>query len=276
MTTIRDVRLRLRAAAAAASINPRDVDVLLADALGRSFTSVLASDHEELPTALEPLVERAVSRRLAREPLQYIRGRCDFYGREFSVDTRVLIPRPETELLVEHALMRATRDARVLDVATGSGCIAATIALERPDCTLFGSDISIGALALARNNAQALHAAVSFFAGDLLEPVLDARWDVIVSNPPYVARAEASTMQEEVVRHEPHGALFAADEGLAIIRALIEQSRDILSREGFLLMEIGYGQLPAVTREAERLGWRIKAYDDLAAIPRVVVLSRDR
>ena len=274
MTTIREVRARLRSDALAAGINPRDVDILLADVLGRSFTSILAWDEKELSSDAASALDEAVARRRRGEPLQYICGRCDFYGRGFVVDPRVLIPRPETELLVEHALMRATANARVLDVATGSGCIAVTIALERSDVTVFGSDISYDALAVAKKNADSLEADVSFFAGDLLEPVRDSRWDLIVSNPPYVSRKEASTMQTEVVRHEPHGALFAEDDGTAIIRSLLDQSRALLRLEGFLLMEIGFGQLPAVSRAAKELGWSVEAFNDLAAIPRVVVLSR--
>ncbi|HVT02800.1 MAG TPA: peptide chain release factor N(5)-glutamine methyltransferase [Thermoanaerobaculia bacterium] len=274
MTTIREVRARLRSDALAAGINPRDVDILLADVLGRSFTSILARDEKELSSDAATALDDAVARRRRGEPLQYIRGRCDFYGRGFVVDPRVLIPRPETELLVEHALMRATANARVLDVATGSGCIAVTIALERTDVTVFGCDISYDALAVANKNADSLEADVSFFAGDLLEPVRDSRWDLIVSNPPYVSRKEASTMQTEVVRHEPHGALFAEDDGMAIIRSLLAQSRALLRFEGFLLMEIGFGQLPAVSHAANELGWSVEAFNDLAAIPRVVVLSR--
>src|SRR5947199_4457602 len=145
------LRSRWREEAFRCGINPRDVDLLLADAAGKPVTWVIAHGDESVDGA--PF-EAQLERRFAGEPLQYIRGRTEFYGREFVVDDRVLIPRPETELLVEATLDRAPHGARVVDVGTGSGCIALTLALERPDLRVLGVDKSIGALAVARRNRE--------------------------------------------------------------------------------------------------------------------------
>src|ERR1044071_8852039 len=247
MTRIAELRARHH------GVDPRDVDVLLADALGRSVAWLFAHGDAEVD---DGIIEERVRRRRAGEPLQYIRGRCDFYGREFLVDGRVLIPRPETEILVEQAIARVPRGARVVDVGTGSGCIAVTLALERPDLRVFGTDISVAAIAVAKQNRDRLGAQVSFAASDLLAAV--HRIDYIVSNPPYIPAADIDTLQTEVRDHEPRNALTPGPRGTEVIERLLNSGLPCI-------LEVGYGQ-------AEQLQVD-EAIPDLAGIPRVVVSS---
>jgi release factor glutamine methyltransferase len=195
-------------------------------------------------------------RRRAGEPLQYIRGRCDFYGREFLVDGRVLIPRPETEILVEQAVRRVPRGARVADVGTGSGCIAITLALERPDLRVLGVDVSAAALALAKRNRDRLGARVSFVVSDLLSAV--RRVDFVVSNPPYIPAADIDALQTEVRDHEPRNALTPGPRGTEVIDRLLASGIPCI-------LEVGYGQ--AVRLQVDEI------IPDLAGIPRIVVSS---
>lgn len=199
-------------------------------------------------------------RRTAGEPLQYIRGRCDFYGREFLVDDRVLIPRPETELLVEQAIKRAPRGARVVDVGTGSGCIAISLSLDRPDLHVVAVDISVAALALAARNRDRLRARVAFAASDLLNAIRGA--DLIVSNPPYIPAADVETLQREVRDHEPRNALTPGPRGTEAIERLAKFGAP-------MIFEIGFGQIDEVRAIVDV----VDVIDDLAGIPRVVVSS---
>lgn len=204
----------------------------------------------------EHVISDALRRRAAGEPLQYIRGRCDFYGREFLVDDRVLIPRPETEILVEQAIQRAPRGARVVDVGTGSGCIAVTLALERPDLQVIGVDVSVAALAVAKRNRDRLGARVALAASDLLGSVRSV--DLIVSNPPYIPAADIDGLQTEVKDHEPRLALTPGPRGTEIIEQLLNSGYPTI-------LEIGYGQLETLDVD--------ESIPDLAGIPRVVVSS---
>ena len=271
MPRLTDVRSRLREEALQRGINPRDVDLLLADVLGKPVTWLLAyGDTEMDPAAVETLLER----RYRGEPLQYIRGKCEFYSREFLVDERVLIPRPETELLVEEALERAPRGGRVLDIGSGSGCIGITIERERPDLQVFAVDRSLEALAVSALNRSLLHSRLGLAASDLLSAVR-GKFDVIVSNPPYVPLAEYETLAVEVRIHEPRLALTPGPEGLEIVGRIFEEAHDRLAPRGFVILEVGYGQENAVRRLAREKGWSIESFlPDLAGIPRVVVSSR--
>jgi release factor glutamine methyltransferase len=210
-----------------------------------------------------------LARRYAGEPIQYIRGRSEFYGREFYVDDRVLIPRPETELLVEATLDRAPHGARVVDVGTGSGCIALTLALERSDLRVLGVDKSIAALAVTKRNCDRLQAPASLAASDLLESIRAA--EVIVSNPPYIAEADVETLATEVRDFEPRLALTPGPRGTEAIERILEAAGNAL-----VLMEVGFGQEATVRQLAAAHGFDVDDFlDDLAGIPRVVVLSRD-
>jgi release factor glutamine methyltransferase len=211
-------------------------------------------EREEL-TVFRALIEK----RMGGTPTQYLTGVKEFYGRRFLVDERVLIPRPETELLVEAVLARLPREAesRVLDVCTGSGCIAVSVAAEAPLARVWATDVSPGAAQVARHNAKALGVAerVEVLEGDLfcaLPP--DSRFDVVVSNPPYVHRGEIPTLQREVQR-EPHLALDGGPEGLDVIRRVVEGARAHLSPGGLLAMEIGETQGRAVHALLEAAGY---------------------
>jgi len=170
-----------------------------------------------------------------------------FYGREFRVTPATLIPRQETEELVEWILETTTDTAiRVLDVGTGSGAIALSLAAERPNWQLTATDISAAAVQVAQTNAQRLNVDVTFKVGDLLAPVMGQRFDIIVSNPPYIDRTELPEMDESVKRYEPQGALFAANHGLAFYQRFAAELRDYLVPDGQFFAEIGYRQGPAV------------------------------
>jgi release factor glutamine methyltransferase len=210
-----------------------------------------------------------LARRYAGEPIQYIRGRSELYGREFVVDDRVLIPRPETELLVEATLDRAPHGARIVDVGTGSGCIALTLALERPDLRVIGVDKSLEALSVAKLNRERLNANAQLAASDLLDSVRSA--DIIVSNPPYIPEADVETLATEVRDFEPRIALTPGPLGTEAIERILEAAGN-----AFILMEVGFGQEATVRQLAEARRFTVDDFlNDLAGIPRVVVLSRD-
>jgi release factor glutamine methyltransferase len=272
MTVRLDVlRSRLRDDALRRGINPRDVDLLLSDLLDKPLSWLIAHGETEIdPHALHVLL----ARRYAGEPLQYIRKKTEFYAREFYVDNRVLIPRPETELAVDAVLERAPRAGRVIDVGTGSGCIAITVERERPDLQVVSVDRSVDALAVAAHNRAKLASHVQLAASDLLTSVR-GEFDVIVSNPPYVPLGEYEHLTVEVRIHEPRMALTPGPRGTEIIERLLEQAHTRLRDGGFVIMEVGYGQEKAIRELAHEQRYRVDAFlPDLAGIPRVVVLSR--
>ena len=256
--TIASVRARFRAQGA----DPRDVDILLTDVTGRSNAWLLAHGDESVdPSLIEPLI----ARRLAGEPLQYIRGRCEFFGRELFVDDRVLIPRPETEILVEAAIARAPRGGRVIDVGTGSGCIAISLAEARPDLCVFAVDVSVAALAVARRNHSTLRLATS----DVLDAVR-GQFDLVVANPPYIPEGDLAQLQVEVRDHEPRAALTPGPRGTEAIERIFDAAG-----RAVVMLEIGFGQLDDVRAVAKARGFTVdEVLDDLAGIPRVVVSSR--
>ncbi|MFA6957834.1 MAG: peptide chain release factor N(5)-glutamine methyltransferase [Thermoanaerobaculia bacterium] len=273
MTTIREVRAAARERAAREGVSPRDVDLLLSDALGRTPVWLLAHDDEPIGDDAARAFGDALGRRVAREPIQYIRGRCEFYNREFLVDDRVLIPRPETELLVEKVVHAAGRGSRVVDVGAGSGCIAITLAAERPDLRVAAVDLSPAALAVASRNARRLGARVAFAGSDLLSSCRGV-FDVIVSNPPYVAERDRERLQREVAEWEPHSALFAGTDGMSIIERLLGEAAQSLAHGGVVAMEIGWDQGEALRVLAAAGGWQLELHPDLAGIPRIAMLRR--
>ncbi len=244
-----------------------EAQVLAAAALGRERSYVLA--HPEL-VIQEPL-NWLLERRLCGEPLAYILGWREFYGRRFTVSPAVLIPRQETELLVETALLRMPqeRNIRVVDIGTGSGVIAITLKLERRDWIVDATDISESALAVARENAATHGANLSFHHADLL-PKDNGQYDLIVSNPPYVAEGD---FIGEGVEHEPSDALYAGPEGLDIYRRLaLLKCR--LATDGEMLIEIGASQAQPVADIFRMEGWHLdESYEDLAGIIRVLALK---
>jgi release factor glutamine methyltransferase len=217
---------------------------------------------------------RYLNERLKGKPTQYITHKQEFYGRDFYVNGDVLIPRPETEHLVEAAVsfLKTRSRSSVLDVGTGSGAIAITVALETGNA-VSASDISLPALAVAERNRQNHNAAVSFFAGDTLDAVRPKSIDLLMSNPPYVPGADHANMQSEVRDWEPHTALFAGDSGFEIYRRLISGATAVLIPGGRLMMELGYQSLAGV-REMLQTGWAgIEVISDLAGWPRVIAAT---
>ncbi len=219
-----------------------EAQVLAAHSMLVDRTFVLTHpEHKVNDLALEGLLQR----RENGEPLAYVLGYREFYTRRFRVDSNVLIPRQETEILVEAALEFKNEKCRVLDIGTGSGCIAITLKLERPNWEVWATDISYSALQVARENAETLGTDISFRHSDLLGQLAGEKFDLIVSNPPYIGRNEV--IPREVREHEPDSALFADDNGLAIYSRLAATAKDFLTPSGVVILEIGQEQGRAVS-----------------------------
>jgi release factor glutamine methyltransferase len=276
-TPVRDaLEGAITAIAAAGCETPRlDAELLLADVLGVRRERLLTDPDMAVSGPAVRAFQDAVRRRaVEREPVAYILGRRGFRRIELAVDARALVPRPETELLVEVGL-GLPAGARVLDVGTGSGAVALALKDERPDLNVSGSDVSTRALVLAAENAKRLGLDVKWLHADLLTDVTDS-FDAILSNPPYVAESERSTLAPEILRHEPPGALFAGPDGLATIRALLDQLAE-LGDVRFLALEVGAGQAKPVAELTRAAGFdAIRFERDLARIQRVVVAERHR
>jgi release factor glutamine methyltransferase len=259
---------------AAGCETPRlDGELLLAHALGvareRLFIDAELSVTGPAVRTLQDYVRR---RSVLREPVAYILGKRHFRRLELSSDPRALIPRPETELLVEVALA-LPEDWRVLDVGTGSGAVALALKDERPDLEVTGSDLSAEALALAGANGERLGLDVHWLTADLLEGVLD-EFDAILSNPPYVPDGDRATLAPEILRHEPACALFAGKDGLDAIRPLLDQAAG-RSSVRLLALEVGAGQAAVVSELMRAAGFpAVRTERDLAGIERVVVGER--
>lgn len=226
---------------------------------GRSRAAQLARPESGVPDEAVLALRALAARRAGREPLQYVLGAAVFRGRTFTVSPAVLIPRPETETLVEVALEGLGDRRRVLDVGTGSGCIAVTIALERPDCEVSACDLSDAALDVARTNADRMGARVRFFGSDALSSgfALEAGgpYDLVVSNPPYIPHPDAPGLQPEVVGHEPHLALFSGSDPLRFHRAFARAAVDgLVSPGGCLLCELHDGTGPEAARDWKAAG----------------------
>lgn len=257
---------------------PREATLLAGHVLGLTEAQVMARGDAAMERAAHEAFEALLTRRLAGEPVAYLTGEREFYGRPFRVDRSVLIPRPETEHLVEVILGLALPAApRILDVGTGSGCLAVTLALELPRAFVVASDLSPGALRTARSNARRLGAAprVRLVAADLTAALRLERFDAVVSNPPYIAPEELPDLSPEVRDFEPRLALVAPEHGLGVIRRLLAEARAL--RPGAILaFEIGAGQGAAVTALVQSSAGLelLEIRPDYAGIPRVVVLKR--
>jgi len=259
--------------------SPRlDAELLVAKALETDRVGLYLDLNRPLVDSERNAIRPLVTRRREREPVAYILGHRDFYGRRFTVTPDVLIPRPETETLVEHALRCIPQDdaCQVLDVGTGSGAIAVTIAAERPCAIITATDISEAALQVASKNAQRLDVAdrIRFERADLLSN--SGHYDVIVSNPPYITRSEMEALQAEIREHEPVAALEAGEDGLDVVRALLVAAQPVTSSGAQMLIEIGAGQAVAVDDfAAGHTAWqRVAIYPDLGRVERVVHLRR--
>jgi len=265
----------ITAIGAAGCETPRlDAELLLAHVLGVSRERLLTDRDLTVSGPDVRAVQNAVRRRaVQREPVAYITGVRAFRRLELAVDRRALIPRPETELLVEIATASLPAGARVLDVGTGSGAVALALAQERPNLHVAGSDLSEDALELARANGERLGLRVNWLHADLLMGVAE-EYDAILSNPPYVAESERASLAPEIVRHEPPGALFAGPDGLECIRALIQQAAE-RGRVRTIALEHGAGQAQVVTELMAAAGFtEVRSERDLAGIERVSVGCR--
>ncbi|HUA84389.1 MAG TPA: peptide chain release factor N(5)-glutamine methyltransferase [Bryobacteraceae bacterium] len=245
-------------------------EVLLAHAIGRDRAWLYAHSDEELRELWWIHYGRYLHQRLNGSPTQYITGRQEFYGREFRVTPEVLIPRPETEHVVEAALAHA--QGKAVDIGAGSGAIAVTLALET-GARVVATDISEPALRVARKNAERLGANIDLICCDLASALASASFDLAVSNPPYVPESES--LPREVREHEPALALYAGPQGLDIYRRLIPEAERLLKPGGWLVLELGYALREAVTQMLGR--WRsVQVIDDLAGIPRALAACRPR
>jgi release factor glutamine methyltransferase len=249
-------------------------EVLLAHALGRERVYLFAHPEHELRELEWLHYGRYLHERLKGKPTQYITKRQEFFEREFRVTPDVLIPRPETEHVVEVALGRAAGARRILDIGTGSGALAVTLALETGAET-WATDISPAAAAVAAANARTLGATVQFVVCDLAAAIRPDSMDLIVSNPPYVPLADREGLQREVRDFEPHVALFGGPSGFDIYDRIVADAPRLLRPEGWLVLELGFGSVDHVA--ALFSGWRdVHVEPDLAGIPRVIAARNYR
>lgn len=248
--------------------------ILLGHALGLTRVGLITQSERALNAAEAQALEALVERRLKGEPIAYIVGRREFFGLDFHVTDAVLIPRPDTELLVELALERLPPQGRMLDMGTGSGAIAVAVAHTRADAQVWALDVSEAALEVARGNAASNGAHVHFLRSDWFEALGDERFDLIVSNPPYIAEADAHLSQGDL-RFEPAGALTDHADGLSALRTIAAGAPRHLAPQAWLLMEHGYDQAAQVRALLESHGYtEVQSWKDLAGIERVTGARR--
>ncbi len=225
-------------------------EILLQYYLGVNRSQLLASLHDELPEHIKTSFIQSVEKHAEGTPVQYITGTEEFYGRTFKVNEEVLIPRPETEELIEHALRKIKKmfpveqSLTLVDIGTGSGAIAITMKLECPNLLVTATDIAKPSLDVARTNGNALSAEVEWVQGDLLAPFIEKgqTFDILLSNPPYIPVADKETMSVVVTEHEPHRALFAGEDGLDFYRRFMEELPHVMKKPGLIGFEFGAGQ----------------------------------
>ena len=262
--------------------NPRlDAELIVAYALRCSRTQLILDSQKPLGGAELGVIRELVKRRRVREPIAYLRGEREFYGRPFRVDKRVLIPRPDTETLVEVALARTAHislGARLLDICTGSGCVGITLARQRPTTRALATDLSPEAVACARENALALGAYnIGFLVSDLFSALEREkhRFDVITGNPPYIAQGEIPTLDADIKDFEPHLALDGGPDGLVLVRRIVDEAPPFLAPRGIVALEIGAGQAGEVASLFESAGYtNVQIARDLGKIERVVSAER--
>jgi release factor glutamine methyltransferase len=257
----------------------RDAELLLLNQLGITRARLFLISDRELTAEQELSFRQNIKRRLRHEPIQYIIGHQEFYGLNFNVTPAVLIPRPETEHLVESVLKLLPTDQplKIADVGTGSGILAVTLAVHLPQAEITALDISTDALDIARRNAATHHVAgrIRFLQSDLLSALKDEAetFDVIVSNPPYIPETDRNTLHPQVRDYEPPTALFAGETGLDIYRRLVPEALNALRPNALLALEIGHGQQSAVASLLET--WRnLRFINDLQQTPRVALVQR--
>ena len=253
----------------------REANSLLQFSIARDRAFTIAHPEYELTAAQETLYKNSIARRAAREPFQHIVGRQEFYGLDFIVTPDVLIPRPETEVIVERAieLIADLTSPRFLEIGVGSGCISIAILKHLPKATAFAVDISEPAIEVARRNAE-MHGVTNrlkLISSDVFENVPDQKFDLIVSNPPYVPLADYADLQPEVRDHDPKAAITDGSTGLTIIERIIDRSPDYLNPAGHMLIEIGFGQSEHVCSLIDKTLWQTAEFiPDLQSIPRTL------
>jgi release factor glutamine methyltransferase len=257
----------------------RDAETLLLHLIGKNRAWLLTHLTDDFAGCTAIRFATLLDRRVKGEPIQHITGESEFYGLPFRINCDVLIPRPETEHLIERVVKLAPlfRKPRIVDVGTGSGAIAIALANECPDATVTATDTSEPALKVARGNAERLGFAgrIRFLQGDLLAPVSNETFDIVVSNPPYVPSSDRDSLAVEVREYEPAGALFAGDDGLRVYRRLIPAAFALLAPSGFIALEIGYGQQEDIRMLLTQTGFTgIQFMPDLQGIARVTSASK--
>jgi release factor glutamine methyltransferase len=272
-------RRQLEAVGIAANAAALDAEVLARHVLGWDRAQLLSHNRDATPAGFDERYQPLVDRRSRREPVALITGSREFWGRDFAVTPDTLVPRPDTELIVEEALrILPDRASTVIDVGTGSGCLAVTLAAERPRAVVVATDISREALLVARANAQRhqvgdqVHFVQTDLGSGLRKPA-----DLIVSNPPYVPYRDAGSLPLDVSDYEPATALFGGPDGLAVIERLLATLTPLLAPQAAFIVEFGYGQEDQVRAAAEREGWQVvRVRHDLQEIARTAVLERKR
>jgi len=257
----------------------QDAESLLRHLIGKDKAWLIVHWEDSLRDEQAADYMELLERRYKGEPMQYITGVTEFYGLPFRVSPAVLIPRPETELLVESVIKLAehVQEPRIVDVGTGSGAIAVAFAHQLPNAAITAIDISAQALDIARQNAgrNRVRDRINFIEGDLLAPVAACKFDIVVSNPPYVSATDRASLAVEVREHEPALALFAGEDGLDVYRRLIPAAFAALVPGGYLAIEIGFGQSPAIAALLAEPGFSgIDFVPDLQEIPRVAIAQR--
>lgn len=250
------------------------MELILCDVLECSRVQLYMNYEKPLTGSELAKLRIMTNKRAKREPLQYILGKTEFYGLPFFVDSSVLIPRPETEILVELALNNIKNtiqeNVSVLDIGTGSGCIAVTLAKKLPKCRVVAIDVSESALDIARRNAGVNDVEIEFIKRDVLKEMkVKQPFDVIVSNPPYISSDEMTEIEPELARHEPHIALTDGGDGLEFYRRFSTLFKDILSKDGVFFVEVGYNQAEKVAALFSQ-NFECSIHKDFADIPRVV------
>jgi release factor glutamine methyltransferase len=255
-----------------------DADVLARHVLGWDLATLIANNREPATPEFSDRFTAAIDRRVRREPVAFITGHREFWGLDFEVTPATLVPRPETEMIVEEALRRlpAGGAPTILDIGTGTGCLAVSIATERRQARVIATDISAAALLVARRNARAHGVAdrIRLVCTDLAGGIR-ARAELIVSNPPYVPDRPGAALPADVVSYEPATALFGGSDGLSVIRRLFASAMRHLAPGGTFVVEFGFGQEDSVREVATNHGWSVAGMlHDLQGIPRTIVLRR--
>ncbi|MGJ8529973.1 peptide chain release factor N(5)-glutamine methyltransferase [Maritalea sp.] len=254
-----------------------DARYLMLAASGLDAAQLISSGPDPIPSDVLSRFNEMCERRLTQEPVARILGEKEFYGHNFALNQDTLVPRPDTELIVDVALERFEADGHFLDLGTGSGAIAISILLEFPEATGVATDLSASALECARQNAKrhGVEDRLAFLQGSWFEPVAAQSFDLIISNPPYISQDERHDMNVEALGFDPHLALFAEEGGLAAYHAIIENAGTFLADEGWLVFEIGYKQAEAVSQILAANGFdEIAKLSDLSGLDRAILAQR--